>query len=194
VIGVRRLTWLGFLALFLAAIPASGAAPLPRLSLLIQPVRTDFDHDGRPDVAAGELVRPGVVRLTLSRSGVSELSQPGIVTAIASIDYDRDGDPDLLIGTKSGVIVWINDGTGGFSRSSVHFAGTPPAPSPHRFTAGSSASMKDLERDEPAARRADGTRRGPGRALGLVGTVLPSWPATVTAAQSSPRAPPQLVS
>src|SRR6266567_1898166 len=96
----RRLAFAAFLVAFYAA--PSLAAGASRGPLLIQPARVDFDHDGLPDTAAALATKPNIVRVSLSRTGVRDITQPALVLAIAAFDYDRAGDLDLLVATSMG--------------------------------------------------------------------------------------------
>src|SRR5262250_1459219 len=113
------------LGLLAGAIPAT-ANPHSHSALLVEPWRGDFDNDGRADVASVEAgAERSTLRITLSRSGVRELGHAGWIQAIAGIDFDHDGDIDLLVGTSEGAVVWLNDGRGIFVRELLQLAATP---------------------------------------------------------------------
>jgi hypothetical protein len=99
--------------------------PLPQRAL------SDFDGDGRPDVALiqddghGRHVQvrlsglPGVVSLETT------------VVSVIAADVDHDGDVDLIAAAPSGeVVTWLNDGRGRFTlQAALHPTGLSPATS-----------------------------------------------------------------
>ncbi len=80
----------------------------------------DFDGDGHSDVAR-IATRGGIgrrdVSIALSSAEGDELHLDGAVFALVEGDIDHDGDLDLLATTPSGgLLVWLNDGHGRFTR------------------------------------------------------------------------------
>ena len=74
---------------------------------------SDFDADGRPDLARIQDVEGGSqVRLTLVGSSTTVTLVTNAVSVVAS-DIDHDGDTDLVMVTPSRQIaIWLNDGYG----------------------------------------------------------------------------------
>jgi hypothetical protein len=97
-----------------AALPVH-AAPVARTSLFVHPTAADFDGDGRLDIAGAFPVRPNVVKVTLSRLGIYELTDVADIASVAALDYDHDGDTDIVVRTLQGFSIWVNDGAGRFS-------------------------------------------------------------------------------
>ncbi len=90
----------------------------------------DFNADGRPDVIvadrASQWTRNGGYRLDFSISGQAPFSDtfqsPDDAIGIRIADVDHDSDLDIVLSsTISGqtIGVWLNDGTGHFTRSSM---------------------------------------------------------------------------
>jgi hypothetical protein len=75
--------------------------------------------------------------------------QPARVLAVAGLDYDRDGDIDLLVGTSAGALLWINNGNGAFTVLPVALSAGPPAASSSSvWTTGVSSAWSLLERND----------------------------------------------
>jgi hypothetical protein len=91
----------------------------------------DLDGDGRSDVASiQDSGRGSHILVGLSGSSTHiELTTP--VSALVEGDIDHDGDLDLVAATPSGgVIVWLNDGHGHFTRQlPAHDGGLSGIPS-----------------------------------------------------------------
>jgi hypothetical protein len=177
---------------FVLALSAMPVRATPRVTLLVEPARADFDHDGRPDTAAGVLTNPDIVRVTLSRTGIHDIVQPAPVVAIAGFDYDRDGDVDLVVGTADGAVVWVNDGAGAFSPLGGLLPAGSPGPSSSTWTAAVAGSELSAERNEHAGAQND--RDGPRHVtvLSVVVAGSNSGGADFVCSSSSPRAPPSV--
>jgi hypothetical protein len=187
---VSRIVQLGAAIVLLSAIPVI-AAPAIRVVLLVQPAHVDLDRDGRADTAAGVPTFPSVVRVTLSRTGIREIAQPAPVLAIAGLDYDRDGDIDLLVGTSEGALLWVNDGHGVFSTLPILLSAAAPVPPSSAWVARRNLTETGLDRDDPAIAHND--RDGPRRleAQNVLGNARDSLADDFRFSQSFPRAPPR---
>jgi hypothetical protein len=176
-----------------AASPALAATPRARVALLFQPTRADFDRDGRPDTAAlGARTNPVVVRVTLSRAGMSELFHASPVLAIASVDYDSDGDVDLLVGTSEGTVVWLNNGRGAFSPLPLHPAATRAPESPDKFTATPASNAVPFDRNERTLAATAQPARAGRDLLGHMSPLRISSASLLRTTACAPRAPPRL--
>jgi FG-GAP-like repeat len=143
-----RLLFVALVSLIGGAVPAV-ASPTHLAAFLVQPFRADFDRDGHPDVASVDpLSNPSALRIRLSSSGVREIAQSSAVSAIAGVDFDRDGDIDLLVGTAEGALVWLNDGLGAFMSEPIHFAAVPDDSA--RMTSVVVSSATSVDREDPA--------------------------------------------
>jgi hypothetical protein len=93
-------------------------------------VTTDFNADGILDLATGNTGADGEGRETMTvlfgtgtgnfvgRTDYYVPFSPDLIgtTGLAAADHDRDGDIDILMTTVAGgVVVYLNDGSGGFS-------------------------------------------------------------------------------
>jgi hypothetical protein len=187
---LRGLAGAGAAVLLLSAAPAA-ATPLDRGPLVVQPARIDLDRDGRVDTAAGVPASPRVVRVTLSRTGARDIVQPARVLAIAGLDYDRDGDIDLLVGTSEGALLWTNDGHGVFSALPIVVSAEPPASSsPRAWAARSILSDGWLDRADPAVSRHYRHRLRQLAGTEILAAARSVAPRGACIYQSSPRAPP----
>jgi hypothetical protein len=105
-----------------AARARNGSRGLTPLQLRTLPQRAlgDFDGDGRLDVAQIQHDSRGPsITVQLSDSAITARLDAN-VTAIVERDVDHDGDLDLVAATPTGdMLVWINDGHGGFTRQDV---------------------------------------------------------------------------
>lgn len=83
----------------------------------------DFNNDGTPDLAIAFADRivllrsqgPGLYKNVTQESGVTNLNQP---SGISFVDFDHDGDVDLLVtgsGQNGNNILWRNNGDGTFT-------------------------------------------------------------------------------
>jgi hypothetical protein len=86
----------------------------------------DFNHDGRPDIAAGTRThdndKSGKIEIWLNNGGWTftrrgPWASSGKVTDLAAGSMDTDGSMDLVAGTRTGhksgkVELWLNDGAG----------------------------------------------------------------------------------
>jgi hypothetical protein len=150
----------------------------------------DLDGDGRSDVASiQDSGRESHILLGLSGSS-THIELTTAVSALVEGDIDHDGDLDLVAATPAGgVIVWLNDGHGNFTRQPpTHDGGLSAVPSltsavEHSGPAdlGSSASMDAGRRQRT---RLVELRRSP--QLEVIRHSLRSFVAR------SPRAPPVL--
>jgi hypothetical protein len=124
---------------FRVAPPAVTAVPEFRLGTAAKPFGWstavgDFNADGRPDVIvadrASQWTRGTGIRLSFSISGEAasidtlQTTEDGIGIRVADVDHDSDLDI-VLSSTISGrtIGVWLNDGAGHFTRSSVRLPG-----------------------------------------------------------------------
>lgn len=188
---MKRTGVIATLGLLVFLVTPAHAATLPAQSpLLIQSTLGDFDMDGRPDTAAGVLTRPVVVRMVLTRRGIQELEQPGAVHAVAAMDYDHDGDLDILVGTSKGIFVWVNDGHGDFSLAPCSRGAAPQRFFSEKWTVCTPTAKVDLNQNEHVTSNAAFTATPP---LTLLGS---SYPRASGAARNfllssaPPRAPP----
>jgi hypothetical protein len=141
---------------------ASLPDPHPRLRTTAVAI-ADFDSDGWPDLALAFRARgaetawqgldllfgaPGRDWRRASVWGAPDRIDGAETTTLAAGDLDADGDADLVVLDAFGATrLSINDGHGGFT-----FDPTPetdPAPE-HRFCAGYSAAIVDLDSDGTA--------------------------------------------
>jgi len=80
----------------------------------------DFDADGRLDAIVGcEGASPklAIIRGAAARGFEDADSiDDGVVTGLASVDVDQDGDPDVVAASGTALVVWTNDGAGTFTR------------------------------------------------------------------------------
>jgi hypothetical protein len=120
----------------------------------------DFDGDGRPDLALAFKSRSGsiawrgldVLFAAADRGwrrssvwGGPERGDATEITTLAAGDLDGDGDADLVALAADGATrLLINDGRGDFTLELAPEA--DPAPD-HRYCAGYSAAIVDLDRD-----------------------------------------------
>jgi hypothetical protein len=186
---------LAFAALFLALYAAPALAAAESRTLLIQPARLDFDQDGRLDTVAPLLAKPDIVRMIFSRRGVREIAQPAPVLAVAGVDYDRDGDLDLLVSTSMGSLLWVNDGDGTFLSLPIAISntGVPHASGSPGWTVRAAAAETTVEGREPAAAAPIGDARRPPRLLSLSGVCCDnSYAERERFSLRSPRAPPAI--
>ena len=190
---VTRLAWLSLLACVVAAAPARAATLAPRVVLVVQPTRADFDRDGRPDVAVVRIgSNPNLVRVVLSRAGSRELPHANAVLAIASFDYDHDGDVDLFVGTSAGTTVWLNDGQGAFSALSDQQGAAPAPLSPDLLRATLQARVSPLDRDEPMLARTSGAVHAGDPVGDFMAPALRSFTSVLLVSLGFPRAPPRV--
>jgi hypothetical protein len=97
-------------------------AALAMVSLQALPARAsvvaDFNGDGVLDQVVA--ARPPISGLIVSMSGSSaplvlKLSEPPL--SFVAADVDRDGDVDLILSKRHGLLVWLNRGHGRFAVS-----------------------------------------------------------------------------
>lgn len=139
-------------SLFAVAAVAASALTFPTPSQLVvsrlglTPVSiatADFNRDGVPDIAAGNLGTPPLSGSQISTIGVlfgvrgsapgglNELSLEGTVIEIAAADFTGDGNPDVaaLTVTAAGTRICVlpGTGTGGFAATVCSAAGGSPS-------------------------------------------------------------------
>jgi FG-GAP-like repeat len=161
--------WPVGLALILGATSAYAAGTAARAQRPAQPARTD---------------------LILARTGIGWLPH-GDSRAIASFDYDQDGDLDLFVGTQQGTVIWLNDGVGVFSALPLQWAAPASPTPPQTLVATVVDPLIPLDRSEAGVAREPAARRFQHDVAGLVtSATIPRPPAQISPA-GSPRAPPR---
>ena len=91
-----------------------------------KPAAADFDRDGRTDLAVGTQAGLRVFLGNGCTAAQSQwwkeipLNRPGSGTMqVAAGDIDGDGDVDITTSSTSGILVFLNDGSGALVRSSI---------------------------------------------------------------------------
>jgi cysteine-rich repeat protein len=89
----------------------------------------DFDGDQRPDFATSLIdadtieVFRGLGDGTFAALAVLKSSNP---SQLLTADFNKDGDQDLIASSNDGVILFLNDGAGGFQAPRISFIGSFP--------------------------------------------------------------------